>query len=142
MKYYRIKIISHIVILFLGTTLKAIAVQGGQDPTLYSIYTPASGDRWIKMKFALNAADGNYHELISHLGRTHLLIEPFTVATNTMPTSHPISKLVVPMLQGTAFINEMALTLLLAPNEFIDIGLMGTLESDINMTVSSVLAPG
>lgn len=122
--------------------MKPIAIQAGQDPTQFSIYTPTSGDRWIKAKFALNAADGNYHELISHLGRTHLLIEPFIVATNNMPTTHPIYQLVVPMLQGTAFINQNAATSLLVPNGNLDIVLMGTLESGINISVASVLSPG
>ena len=117
-------------------------MQGGQDPKKFTIHTPASGSRWKKMMFALNAADGNYHELISHLGRTHLLMEPFVVATNNMPSTHPIAQLVLPMLQGTAFINQQAFSLLIAPNEFIDIAMMGTIESDVNISVASVLSPG
>ena len=39
------------------TVLKSIAVQGGQDPSQFRIYTPNSGSNWKKMMFVLNGAD-------------------------------------------------------------------------------------
>ena len=56
---------------------------------------------------ALVAADTMHHELISHLGRTHLLIEPFAVSTKrVLPASHPVAVLLAPHVEGTIFINS------------------------------------
>ena len=50
-----------------------------------------------------------FHELISHLGRTHLLIEPFAVATKrVLPKSHPVSLVLLPHFVGTILINHAA----------------------------------
>jgi len=69
-------------------------------------------------------------------------MEAFVVQTFNMPTSHPIYKLVTPMLQGTAFINNAASNYLIAPGGDVDKLLMGTLESDLNLTVTGLLSPG
>ena len=122
--------------------LKSIAIQGGQDPSRYRIYTPSSERNWRIMMFALNCADLSYMEMITHLGRTHLLIEPFVVATNNMNSKHPIAQLVLPMLQGTAFINQEAVSVLLQPEGAFETIIMTSLESIFNLTIAAVQSPG
>lgn len=126
-----------------GGPLKAIAVQGGQDPKVFPIFTPADGLNWQKVRSAFDTADSNYHELISHLGRTHLLMEPFIVATHTQfKSTHPVRRLILPSLEGTDFINGAAVEFLVAPGGPVDQLLMGTIESDLQVAAQSVLSPG
>ena len=73
-------------------------------------------------------AEGNYHELFVHLGRTHLLIEAFTVATRrNLADIHPISILLLPHFEGTLFINNAAVNSLIAPGGAIDEIFAGTI---------------
>jgi arachidonate 15-lipoxygenase len=75
-------------------------------------------------------ADSNYHELISHLGRTHLVVEPFVVATNLLPDNHSLKNLLKPHLEGTVLINYGAHALLVAPGNGVDELLAGSIASD------------
>ena len=46
------------------------------------------------------------HEVVSHLGNTHVVLEGPMVAMNRcLPEQHPIYDLMKPHLEGTAFIN-------------------------------------
>lgn len=92
-------------------------------PTLINMKTRAlSRDaRWDIAKHALNCCDAIHHELIAHLGKTHLLIEPFVAATmRQLPSCHPIHALLAPHFEGTIFINERASQNLVAPGGDVD----------------------
>lgn len=105
------------------------------NPILY----PFNGEPWALAKLHVKSADGNYHELISHLGLTHLLIEPFAVSTHRMlDVNHPVFKLVLPHIQGTLFINNAAVTSLVAPEGIVDRLLGGTIETDWQVTATAV----
>ncbi|MEM9808931.1 MAG: lipoxygenase family protein, partial [Cyanobacteria bacterium P01_D01_bin.56] len=62
-------------------SLQPVAIQCGQQSGLPIFGPPPAGTpqpkkwAWLMAKTIVQTADGNYHELISHLGRTHLLIE-------------------------------------------------------------------
>jgi len=71
-----------------------------------ALFTPLEEGTWMTAKSVVQMADSNYHELVSHLGRTHLFIEPFVVATNHLPKDHNLRKLLKPHLLGTVFINS------------------------------------
>eukprot|EP01038_Epipyxis_sp_PR26KG_P010414 gene10414-13990_t len=122
--------------------LKPIAIQGDQDYKRFKIYTPRDGDNWQKMKFAFNSADANYHQAVSHLGRTHFLMEPFVVATQRLPSKHHLKPLIMAHLEGTAFINEEALKLLVSPGQIVDRLMMGKVESIIKAASVSCQDPG
>jgi arachidonate 15-lipoxygenase len=99
--------------------------------------------RWQQAKIIFNTADSNFHELISHLGRTHLLLEPFVVATSKLPKGHAIKDIVTVHLEGTAFINELAIDTLVALGGPVDQLLMGELASELQkLTVASIKEPG
>ena len=95
------------------------------------IFTPLGKDNWMTAKTVLQMADSNYHELISHLGQTHLFIEPFVVATNRCFSNiHPVRLLLKPHLEGTALINYFAAHKLLAPESPLNLILGGTIDSN------------
>lgn len=127
-----------------GRLLTPIAIKcdPGKDSP---IFTPPSlqaseEERWAwKMaKAVVQVADGNYHELISHLGRTHLWIEPIALATyRRLGTAHPLGKLLLPHFEGTFFINNAAARLLIAPGGGVDQLLSGTLLSSVKLSVKA-----
>ncbi|AFZ57795.1 lipoxygenase [Anabaena cylindrica FACHB-243] len=102
-----------------------------------SIFTPLETGTWMTAKNIVQMADSNYHELVSHLGRTHLVIEPFIVATNHLPNNHLIKQLLKPHLQGTVLINYGAHKSLIAPKGIIDSLLVGTIESEQKLAIKA-----
>lgn len=119
--------------------MKAVAIQCGQIPgDNFPIIQPADEKtdptgyyNWTMAKSVVNTADGNFHEAIAHLGRTHLVVEPFVVATmNQLPDDHPISMLLSPHFEGTLFINDAAQKALIAPGGIVDKLLGSTIDMD------------
>lgn len=120
--------------------LKALGIRCGQDPAGYPLYTPAEGEAWQQAKTTVSVADVTYHEMISHLGHTHLLVEPFVVATHRqLPEAHPVSVLLRPHFEGTLYINNAAQAKLIAPGGDVDMLLGGTIQSSRAVTVASLL---
>ena len=63
--------------------LTPVAIQCRQRPGPDNpIFTPDDGYNWRIAKTIVEIADGNYHQAITHLGRTHLTLEPFIVAAH------------------------------------------------------------
>ncbi|ATB36877.1 Arachidonate 15-lipoxygenase precursor [Cystobacter fuscus] len=121
--------------------LHAVAIQCGQDPRNHPIFTPADGDAWRKAKVVVTVADFNHHELISHLGRTHLLIGPMVIATRRcLPDEHPVSTLLRPHFEGTLNINDMAQSTLVAPGHEVDKSLAGTIWESRRVAAEGLLA--
>jgi len=117
-----------------GASLVPVAIQCGQDPAANPIFTPSpaadAGWGWEMAKLVVQVADGNYHELFTHLARTHLVIEAFAVATHRhLAATHPLWALFVPHFEGTLFINEQAATSLIAADGPIDHIFAGTIAS-------------
>lgn len=83
-----------------------IAIQCFQEPGDDNpIFTPQDGN-WLIAKTIVQIADANFHEAISHLGRTHLFIEPFVLATyRALPEDDILRKLLLPHFEGTLLIN-------------------------------------
>jgi len=82
-------------------------------------------------------ADGNYHEFVSHLGGTHLRIEPIAIASDRqLPVTHPLGALLKPHFEGTLFINDSAVTGLVNPGGTVDQVAAGTLKSSILLSVN------
>lgn len=96
--------------------LTPVAIQCKQRPGQDNpIFTPLDGYNWLIAKTIVEIADGNVHETSTHLGRTHLLMEPFVVSTcRQLAANHPLAVLLAPHFQGTLAINEMAWRQLIA----------------------------
>mmetsp|Transcript_18986 Transcript_18986/g.19724 ORF Transcript_18986/g.19724 Transcript_18986/m.19724 type:complete len:540 (+) Transcript_18986:38-1657(+) len=122
-------------------SLDIVAIKIGQnqaDP----VYRPGD-QQWTQAKIAFNCADGNYHELISHLGRTHLLIEPFVVSTpRVFLDNHWVRRLLSPHFCGTATINALAFKALINTGGTLDQLLCGDLDSELEVSYQSIQEPG
>jgi|GEM_PF-699265 len=130
-----------------GCSLMVVAIQCHQQPGVDNpIFTPppqgspqSAHWAWQIAKTIVQIADGNYHELISHLGRTHLLIEPIVVATyRQLAPNHPLSVLLRPHFEGTLFINNAAVSGLINDGGTVDAVMSGTIESSKKMSVKAV----
>jgi arachidonate 15-lipoxygenase len=97
--------------------LRPVAIQTEQRSSATSpVLTPADGEAWSVAKNAVQVADGCYHEAVSHLARTHFLVEPFVIATKRQLSSrHPLHVLLEPHFEGTLYINDSAQSALIAP---------------------------
>lgn len=115
----------------LKSSLLPIAIQCGQKSNNQTpIYTPNDGTAWDMAKTIVQIADFNYHELVSHLAATHLLIEPFVVTTHRqLADNHPLKVLLLPHFEGTIFINWAAQAALVNTNGKVDTLFSGTIES-------------
>jgi arachidonate 15-lipoxygenase len=91
---------------------------------------------WQMAKLTVQIADGNYHEFISHLGGTHLRMEPIAIATNrNLPVTHPLGALLRPHFEGTLFINDSAVKGLVNLGGTVDKVAGGTLKSSLLLSV-------
>lgn len=127
-----------------GSSLVPVAIQCGQDPEAWPIFTPSpvAGDLWgwEMAKLVVQVADGNYHELVAHLACTHLVIEGVAMATHRhLATVHPVWALLVPHFEGTLFINEIAAISLIADNGPIDHIFAGTIQSTQELAAAARL---
>ncbi|MCU0524296.1 MAG: lipoxygenase [Elainella sp. Prado103] len=127
-----------------GGLLRPIAIQCGQDPQRYPVITPAAGDpAWLTAKTIVQIADVNFHEAVAHFARTHLLIEPFVVATHRQfPDTHPLFKLLIPHFQGTLAINDSAKGMLVAPKGGVNRLLSATIDTSRVLIVKGFLSRG
>ncbi len=122
-------------------SLIPIAIQLGQDPKTHPIFLRQTGNEpnWLIAKTIVQIADANHHQLISHLGRTHLFVEPFVIATNRqLASNHPLYILLKPHFQGTLAINDAAQSKLVSAGGGVDGLLAGTIASSRAVSVNGV----
>ncbi|MDF5707420.1 MAG: lipoxygenase family protein [Nostoc sp. S4] len=114
-------------------SLRPVAIQCQPEQP---VFTPLNGENWMIAKSIVQMADSNYHELVSHLGRTHLFIEPFVIATKRrLPANHHLRILLEPHFEGTILINYGAHEMLVADRREVDAILASTIESDRQLSV-------
>ncbi len=113
-----------------GQSLVPVAIQCAPQPGADNpIFTPQDGYDWLIAKTIVQIADGNFHEAVSHLGRTHLFVEPFVIAThNQLPSTHPLSILLTPHFEGTLALNNAAQSQLIAPLGGVDKLMSGSID--------------
>ncbi|MGL4306397.1 MAG: lipoxygenase family protein [Mycobacteriaceae bacterium] len=111
-----------------GTRLVPVAIQCGQDPATSTMFVrPHAGDNdrywgWQMAKTVVQTADFVRHEFMTHLARTHLVSEVFSVALpRNLAPNHPLRILLAPHNEGDIFVNILAATLIMPPNLFADV---------------------
>ncbi len=99
-----------------------VAIQCAQTPGAAApIFTPADGWRWRIAQAFLSLGEGSLHEAREHLGRTHLVVEPFAIAANrNLASAHPVAVLLAPHFKVTHFINYTARNSLIADGGTLD----------------------
>ena len=111
-----------------GGALRPVAIQAGADRTS-PVFTPGDGLDWKIARLAMQTADANVHEVIVHLGHTHMVMEAVALATyRQLAPRHPLSVLLTPHLAFTLAINNSAAHSLVAPGGVIDIVFGPTIE--------------
>lgn len=120
--------------------LSPIAIQCRQQPGPDNpIFTPDDGYNWRIAKTIVEIADGNYHQTVTHLGRTHLTVEPFAVAAHRyLAPGHPVFVLLRTHFEGTMAINHMARTKLISPGGVVDRLLAGTINASLGLSARGV----
>lgn len=100
--------------------------------------TPLDGPRWQVAKVHVQVADANHHELSTHLGRTHLVLEPFAIATlRQLATNHPLRALLDPHLKFNLARNALARETLIRQDGPVDRMLAGTLEASLGFATEA-----
>ncbi|NES84331.1 MAG: lipoxygenase [Moorea sp. SIO2B7] len=129
-------------------SLVPVAIQCEQTPgannPIFTSPPPGTSQNqrwyWLMAKTIVQIADGNYHQLISHLGRTHLLIEPFAIATQRqLAVNHPLGILLRPHFEGTLLINHAARLSLINKEGTVDAVLGGTIEESVRIAAEGVM---
>jgi arachidonate 15-lipoxygenase len=112
------------------------------DPAGTLQYAPPAGSAswsWNAAKTVFASADDNHQQIVSHLARTHLFVEPFIVATHMeLPKHHPVSLLMRPHFEGTIFINWSAVHFLVSKGGGVDQLQAGTIASDLKLSAAAL----
>ncbi|XP_066285942.1 allene oxide synthase-lipoxygenase protein-like [Branchiostoma lanceolatum] len=100
-----------------------IAIQINQRPGNDNpVFTSEDSDiDWLMAKIFLRNADAQLQLVVSHLLDTHLVMEPFAVATyRQLPGVHPLYKLLVPHFRGMLGINVFVREALIREGSVLD----------------------
>jgi arachidonate 15-lipoxygenase len=129
------------------------SINGSLEPVAILIKRDAESElvtpkdeAWEIAKFIVQSSDMNYHQLATHLGGTHLYIEPFAVAAGIhLPRdAHPLSRLLRPHFEGMLNINDFATTDLInvCPETehggVFDLNFSGTMASNVKFIKEEV----
>ena len=106
----------------------------------YRTFTPNDGPRWLRAKTMVQVADANHHEMSAHLGRTHLVMEPFAVVTpRQLAPNHPVRLLLEPHLRFLLARNEDARQRMIRPGTYVDVLLGSSLAGSLEIVRRSVM---
>jgi arachidonate 15-lipoxygenase len=115
-----------------------LAIQLDTNPESH-VYTPSDPPLdWLFAKLCVQVADANHHEMCSHLGRTHLVMEPFAIVTaRQLAKNHPLSLLLTPHFRFMLANSHAARAQLINPGGPVDTLLAGTLAESLELTRES-----
>ena len=83
------------------------------------VYTPKDGDSWTLAKLNLQVTDYGYNQLVEHLLKVHLLMEPFCVVLKRhLSHEHPLHQMLKFHCRGILVANSLGAPNLLLPFKF------------------------
>ncbi|XP_071838611.1 polyunsaturated fatty acid 5-lipoxygenase-like [Apostichopus japonicus] len=103
--------------------LLPVAIQLFQEPSENNpVFLPTDDQyTWLLAKMWFNNADASFHQTCTHLGYTHLIMEPIAVATHrSLSPSHPMFRLLAPHFLYLLAINSRGLSFLISPGGWVD----------------------
>ena len=85
--------------------IKGIQLERTDDAKVYT--SDDNNDEWLMAKCHLATSDSNIHEWVSHLGKTHLTMEPHIIAIhNTLKLKNrPLFTFFRPLIKDTLLLN-------------------------------------
>jgi arachidonate 15-lipoxygenase len=114
-----------------GGQLRPFAIQCGQEPAGRQIYTPKDGYSWRLAKNCVQVAYNTCHEVLAHLGFTHLISEAIWLSSlRNLASNHPLAALLRRHFEGTQFINRLAAEYLIQPGYAVEYMCGGDLKSE------------
>ena len=82
------------------------------------VYTPDDGARWLLAKQTLQAADYAYLQIVEHLYKVHMFMEPICVcAHRQLSTLHPLHNMLKHHCKGLLGANKFGTPSLLDPDK-------------------------
>ncbi|GAB6033440.1 hypothetical protein CHUAL_013326 [Chamberlinius hualienensis] len=91
---------------------------------------------WLLAKMYYNNADAMYHQSLTHLGFTHLMMEGVVVCTHrNLSPSHPLFRLMAPHFLFLLAINTRGLEKLVSPGGWVDKTMTGGRDGMFNLIV-------
>ncbi|MEO0324436.1 MAG: lipoxygenase family protein [Myxococcota bacterium] len=98
------------------------------------IFTPSDGVKWLMAQAVVQCADANHHEMVWHLGRSHMVMEAaYVCARRTLAPQHPLMVLLAEHCEMTLAINDYATKHLIAPGGQVDRLFGSTLEGTLTI---------
>lgn len=92
---------------------------------------------WLLAKMYYNNADAMYHQSLTHLGFTHLMMEGVVVCTHrNLSPSHPLFRLMAPHFLFLLAINARGLEKLVSPGGWVDKTMTGGRDGMFNLIVN------
>ena len=95
----------------------AMSIPNPNVSTTRTVVNNVAAPVWQLAKMIVGNADANYHEVVTHLGFTHLLMEPIAIATKLSLAAHPghrIMQMLCPHFHNTMFVNNVGRSTLIA----------------------------
>lgn len=121
--------------------LQPLAIQCHPGGLGTHVFTPRDGVAWKMAKTVVQQADSTTQELISHLARTHLILEGVLLSCRReMAPWHPVRVLIDAHGYNTLAINDFAAHHLIAPGGQVDQVFAATLEGNLEMAARGLAA--
>ncbi len=114
--------------------LQPLAIQCDSAAPHQRVFTPRDGIAWKMAKTVVQQADSTTQELVSHLARTHFIMEAVLLsARREMALWHPLRVLLDAHGTNTLAINDYAAHNLIAPGGQVDQLFAATLEGNLEL---------
>ncbi|XP_044164783.1 allene oxide synthase-lipoxygenase protein-like [Acropora millepora] len=86
-----------------------------------AVYTPEDGGNWMLAKLNLQITDLGYSQIVEHLAKVHLLMEPFCVILKrAMSSKHPLHQILKYHCRDVTIPNSIGTPALIDEGEYMD----------------------